>query len=146
MTRSLSSDLRVRVLEAVEGGLSTREAARRFQVGILTVGEWYRRYRQSGETMARKQGQPSGSKLDPHAAFILGLIEDQPDITLVEIVEALEQEHRVRCVPSTVWVFLDRRGITFKKRQRMPRSSKGPMSCADVGPGSTANSISTRPS
>jgi transposase len=146
MTQSLSTDLRSRVLEAVEGGLSTREAARRFRVGISTVGAWYRRYRQTGETVARKQGQPSGSKLDPHEAFILGLIEDQPDITLVEIAEALEQEHRVRCVPSTVWVFLNRRGITFKKRLRMPANSKGPMSCSDAGPGSMVNSISTRPS
>jgi transposase len=136
MTQSLSTDLRSRVLEAVEGGLSTREAARRFRVGISTVGAWYRRYRQTGETVARKQGQPSGSKLDPHEAFILSLIEDQPDITLVEIAEALEQEHRVRCVPSTVWVFLNRRGITFKKRLRMPANSKGPMSCSDAGPGS----------
>jgi transposase len=146
MTQSLSTDLRSRVLEAVEGGLSTREAARRFRVGISTVGAWYRRYRQTGETVARKQGQPSGSKLDPHEAFILGLIEDQPDITLVEIAEALEQEHRVRCVPSTVWVFLNRRGITFKKRLRMPVNSKGPMSCSAAGPGSMVNSISTRPS
>jgi transposase len=146
MTRSLSDDLRGRVLEAIDGGLSTREAARRFKIGISTAGEWYRRYRQTGERVARKQGQPSRSKLDPHEAFILGLIEDQPDITLAEIAEALEQEHRVRCVPSTVWVYLDRRGITFKKRQRTPASSKGRMSCVDAGPGSTANLISIRPS
>ena len=146
MTRSLSSDLRSRVLEAVEGGLSTREAARRFKVGVSTVGRWYRRYRQTGETVARKQGQPSGSKLDPHEAFILGLIEDQPDITLAEIAEALEQERHVGCVPSTVWVFLDRRGITFKKRQRTPRNSKGPMSCTGAESGSMANSTSTQPS
>ena len=146
MTRSLSSDLRSRVLEAVDGGLSTREAARRFKVGISTVGRWYRRYRQTGETVARKQGQPSRSKLDPHEAFILGLIEDRPDISLAEIAKALEHEHGVRCVPSTVWVFLDKRGITFKKRQRTPASSKGLMSCADAGPGSMANSTSTQPS
>ena len=144
MTRSLSSDLRSRVLAAVDGGLSTREAARRFQVGISTVGRWYRRYRQTGETVARKQGQPSRSKLDPHEAFILGLIKDRPDITLAEIAEALQQEHQLGCVPSTVWVFLDRRGMTFKKRQRTLASNKGPMSCADAEPGSTANSTSIR--
>jgi len=145
MTRSLSSDLRSRVLEAVDSGLSTREAARRFQVGISTVGEWYRRYRHTGEKVARKQGQPSGSKLDLYERFILGLIEDQPDITLAEIAEALQQEHHVRCVPSTVWVFLDRRGITFKKRQHMPRNSKGQTFCVGAEPGSIANLISTQP-
>ena len=85
MTRSLSGDLRGRVIAAIEDGISTREAARRFRIGISTAGAWYRRYRETGETEARKQGQPSRSKLDAHEAFILGLFEDAPDITLAEI-------------------------------------------------------------
>ncbi len=143
MTRSLSSDLRMRVIAAVGEGLSTREAARRFRVGISTVGTWCRRYRTSGETAARKQGQPSRSKLDPHESFILGLIAERPDITLAEIAGQLAVEHGVRVVPSTVWVFLDRRGVTFKKRQRMPASSSARMSCAAGGPGSTVSSTSS---
>jgi transposase len=115
MTRSLSSDLRQRVIAAVGEGLSTREAARRFRVGISTVGTWCRRYRESGETAARKQGQPSRSKLDPHEGFILGLVTERPDITLAEIAGRLAAEHGARVVPSTIWMFLDRRGITFKK-------------------------------
>lgn len=138
MTRSLSVDLRGRVIAAIEDGLSTREAARRFQIGISTAGEWYRRYRQTGET--------SGSKLDPHEDFIFSLIEDQPEITLEEIAEALANNRGTSAVASTVWVFLDRRGITFKKRQHMPPSSKDPMSCAAEGPGSTANLTSIQPS
>lgn len=143
MTRSLSSDLRMRVIAAVGEGLSTREAARRFRVGISTVGTWCRRYRASGETAARKQGQPSRSKLDPHEGFILGLIAEQPDVTLAEIAERLAAEHGVRVVASTVWVFLDKRGVTFKKRRRMPASSSARMSCAAVAPGSTVSSISS---
>ncbi|MFD1985543.1 helix-turn-helix domain-containing protein [Mesorhizobium newzealandense] len=64
MTRSLSADLRGRVIAAIEDGVSTREAARRFRTGISTAGSWYRRYRETGEMEARKQGQPSRSKLD----------------------------------------------------------------------------------
>ncbi len=66
MTRSLSADLRGRVIAAIEDGVSTREAARRFRIGISTAGSWYRRYRETGETEARKQGQPSRSKVDAH--------------------------------------------------------------------------------
>lgn len=65
---------------------------------------------------ARKQGQPSRSKLDAHAAFILGLIEDAPDITLAEIGERLAAERGVRAASSTVRLYLDRRGITFQKK------------------------------
>ncbi|MER9026752.1 transposase [Mesorhizobium sp. M0815] len=105
-------------MPVTDDGVSTREAARRFRIGISTAGSWYRRYRETGETQARKQGQPSRSKLDAREAFILGLIEDAPDITLAEIGERLAAERGVRVAPSTVWLFLDRRGITFKKRRR----------------------------
>lgn len=142
MTRSLNSDLRIRVIAAVEEGLSTREAARRFRVGISTVGTWCRRYRESGEMAARKQGQPSRSKLDPHEGFILSLVVEAPDITLAEIAERLAAEHGVRAVPSMIWVLLDRRGITFKKRRRMPASNSAPTSFGSAGHGSKANSIS----
>lgn len=130
MTRSLSADLRGRVIAAIEDGVSTRETARRFRIGISTAGSWYRRYRETGEVEARKQGQPSRSKLDPHVDYIVGLIEATPDITLAEIGERLVAERDVRAAPSTVWLLLDRRGITFKKRRRMPPNSSVPMSCA----------------
>ena len=144
MSRSLSSDLRGRVISAIEDGLSTREAARRFRIGIATAGSWYRRYRETGETAARKQGQPSRSRLDPYETFILGMIEEAPDITLAEIAERLMAQHGVRVVPSTVWGFLDKRGITFKKRRRMPASNNGRMSSDGAGLGSTGKRTSTR--
>ena len=75
--------------------------------------------------VARKQGQPSRSKLDPHEAFILGLVEETPDITLAEIGERLAAECGLRVVPSTVRTFLAKRCITYKKRRRMPASSSG---------------------
>ena len=68
MTQSFSADLRERVIAAISNGLSTRKAAKHFSIGISTAGAWFRRYRDHGETMARKQGQPPGSKLDKHEA------------------------------------------------------------------------------
>lgn len=64
---------------------------------------------------ARKQGQPSCSKLDPHEAFILDFIEAVSVIKLVEIGERLAAERGVLAAASIIWLFLDRRGITFKK-------------------------------
>ena len=115
MTRSLSADLRGRVISAISEGLSTREAARRFRIGIATAGHSYRRYRETGETVARKQGQPSRSKLDPHEAFILRLIEETPDITLAEIAEKVASEHRVGAVASTVWMSSTGAALRSKK-------------------------------
>ncbi|XWN32702.1 MAG: IS630 family transposase [Devosia sp.] len=115
MARALGIDLRRRVVEAIDGGLSTREAARRFCVGIATAGAWHRLWRTTGDVRPRRQGHPGHSKLDPHEAFILALIEERKDITLKEIAERLRSERDVHAWPSTIWQFLDRRGITFKK-------------------------------
>jgi transposase len=119
MSHGFSTDLRGRVIAVIAEGLSTRKAAARFGVGVSTAGEWYRRYRDNGETAARKQGQPPGSKLDAHEAFILGLVEQDPDISLGEIAGQLLTEYGVSAAPSTVWEFFDRRDITYKKRRRM---------------------------
>jgi transposase len=83
---------------------------------MSTAGKWYRRFRDHGETAARRQGHPPGSKLDSHEGFILGLVENQPDMTLSEIAERLAAERGILAVVSTVWTFFARRGITFKKR------------------------------
>ena len=53
MTRSYSTDLRVRVIRSISDGLSRRRAAARFGVGVLTTVSWYRRYRETGEVSAR---------------------------------------------------------------------------------------------
>lgn len=111
MGKALGMDLRRRVIAAIEGGLSTRAAAARFCVGIATAGSWARLKRVTGDVRPARQGPPAGSKLDPHEAFILGLIERTPDIALAEIAEQLNAECGVRAVPATIWYFLDKRGI-----------------------------------
>ena len=59
MARSYSLDLRKRVVEAIEAGLSTREAARRFSIGISTSGAWYRTWCSSGSLEPGRQGKPN---------------------------------------------------------------------------------------
>ena len=127
MSHSFGTDLRSRVILAFPEGLSTRKAAARFGISVVTSGEWYRRYRDLGETTARKRGQPPGSKLDTHEAFIPGLVEQAPDISLEEIAERLLAERSVSAVPSTVCVFFKKRDITYKKRRHMRASSNAQM-------------------
>jgi len=127
MGRALSADLRKRVIGAIEGGLSTRAAARRFSVGIATAGAWYRTFRQSGSCQPRKLGQPSRSKLDAHEAFILELVGARKDITLAEIAEQLLAERGVRTCINTVWKFFRKRDITYKKRRRTPKNRTATM-------------------
>ncbi len=52
----------------------------------------------------------------PHGDYLLGLIEAEPDITIAEMQERLRGEAGVSASVGTIWTFLDRAGLTFKKR------------------------------
>ncbi len=127
MARAYSLDLRERVVSAIEGGLSTHQAAARFSIGIATAGAWARLKRSQGHVRPGRQGKPKGSVLDAHAAFILGLLEEKPDTTLDELVDRLAAERAVTIVRTAVWKFLDRRDMTHKKRLPTPASRSVPM-------------------
>ena len=115
MARAYSQDLRDRVIDAALSGASVRQVAARFGVGDATAIVWVRRARESGERAARKQGQPRRSKLDPHREYLLGLISEASDLTISELLERLLVERSVRASRATLWTFLDRCGLTFKK-------------------------------
>ena len=142
MARAYSRALRDRVIDAALAGLPARRAAVQFKVGIATAIGWVGRARQSGERAARRQGQPRRSKLDPHRAFLLGLIEATPDITLVERQERLAQERGITASVGTIWTVLDRCGLTFKKSPPTQPSRTGPTSWSGARRGSRTHSSS----
>ncbi|MFW8642875.1 IS630 family transposase [Rhizobium beringeri] len=114
MSRALSDDLRSRVLAASADGMSARSAAARFGIGISTAIAWIANARQ-GQLTAGKQGRRSGSRLDAHEAFIIGLIDVEKDITLNEMVLRLSTDKSVSIGRSALDVWLRKRGWTFKK-------------------------------
>src|SRR4051794_8845663 len=116
MARSYSQDLRDRVIEAPESGTSARKVAVRFEGAASTAIKWLGRLRDSGERSARRQGRRPGSKLDPHRDFLLAAVEAEPDSTLGELQRRLVEERGVRAGIGTIWTFLDRYDLTFKKK------------------------------
>lgn len=117
MTKPLSLDLRRRIIRAVEKeGMTRRAAATRFSVAPSTVIELVRQWTQTGCCEARPQGGDRRSgRVEAHAAQILALVEETPDISLVEISERLLAAHGERFVPSVLCRFFDRHDITVKK-------------------------------
>ena len=125
MARACSLDLRKRIIEAIAGGVSTREAARRFAIGVSTAGAWHRVRRATSSLEPGRQGHPRVSKLDPHEVFILSLVDTEGrDITLAEIADRLETERGVRTCAATVLTFFKKRGITFKNVWPAPFASR----------------------
>ena len=128
MSRAYSQDLRDRVIDAGLSETSARQAAARFGIGAATAIVWVRRARASGERTARRQGQPSRSKLDAHRDFLLGLIAETPDMTIGEMQARLLEECGAKACTGTIWTFLDRCGLTFKKNPRTRASRNAPTS------------------
>ncbi len=124
MTAPLSKDLRERLIAAVENGQSRRAAAERFGVAPSTAIKWLARWKGEGTAKARPMGGDRHShRMEAHAAEILKLLNDAPDITLAEIAAHLEQAHGLRVAQSTVWRLLDRHGMTFKKNSARKRAT-----------------------
>ena len=116
MACAYSQDLRDRVIEAAGNGTSARKAAARFEVGVSTAIKWLGRVRDSGERSARRPGRRPGSKLDPHRDFLLAAVEAEPDSTIGELQRRLLGERGVYASTGTIWTFLDRCDLTFKKK------------------------------
>ncbi len=122
MVKSLSDDLRVRVVEAVDAGASRRQAAWRFGVSVSSAIRWVRRWRDRGEVRARPQGGDRRSgRIEAQAGFILAAVEERPDVTLAEL-QALLLERGVSVGIGSLWRFFERRGISFKKNRARRRA------------------------
>jgi transposase len=127
MTAPLSNDLRLRVVRAIEAGLSRRAAAAQFDVSIASAVRWYQRYKRAGSVAPDAIGGDRHShRVEAHAAKVLGWIEEERDLSLVEIAARLAKEGHV-FAPATIWRLLDRHDYTVKKRPPTPRNRTATM-------------------
>ncbi len=116
MPGAYSADIRGRVIARVESGSSRREAAEQFEVSPSSAIKWVSCYRATGSCAAKPRGG-STSPLEEHGDFLLALIEDQPDLTLDEMVCAM-RKNKIAGSRTSVWRFFKRHDITFKKSLR----------------------------
>lgn len=84
MGRSYSLDLRERVVEAAAATFR-RQADAWFGVGVATSIRGMTALTTTGTVAARPQGRARRSKLDPHEAFLRGLIDEKAGMTLEEM-------------------------------------------------------------
>ncbi len=114
MTRPYSNDLRERVVGAVQAGASCRSVAARFGVAVSTVVKWSQRYRRTGSVAPGKVGGHRRPVLEPHRDFIVERISQEPHLTLHGLKDELAVRG-IRVSHNTVWQFLRREGLRFKK-------------------------------
>jgi transposase len=123
MAKAFSNGLRRRVIEAIDRGLSRRQAAERFKVSAARAIRWLDRLRKQGDVAAnRRGGDRKSGRIEAEAAFLLGEVAETPDITLI----ALQEKPRARGAGAgigTLRRFFDRRRITFKKNDGRRRAA-----------------------
>ena len=115
MPKALSVDLRSRIAEAVAAGETVRRAAQRFGVSAATAVRLGQKARAGMDLAPRPRGAPPKPIITGEVAtWLKARLEDKRDLTM----RALAGELRERGTPvthDTVWRFVRRQGLTFKK-------------------------------
>ena len=110
-----SDDLRSRVVAAIEGGMSRRQAAEVFSVGVSSAIRWAEQHSQTGSVSPQPMGGDRGSRIvGADREWLLARIAATPDLTLEELRRELSQ-HGLTVGYGTVWRFCAREKQTFKK-------------------------------
>lgn len=142
VVKTLSMDLRERILAAYDKGDATREmVARRFRVSLGMVKKLLAQRRKLGDI--RPQHHRCGRKrriLASHRAQLRDLLAKRPDLTLAQMREALGLD----CTLPAIHYVLVELGLTYKKRRSGPPSSSVRTSPKRAGRGCAGRASSTR--
>ena len=116
MTAPLSQDLRERIVQAVEGGSTIRQAARRFAVSASAAIKRMQRVRQTGGLAPAQIGGYRRPLLEKHADELRAIVSSKAGITLKEMRDVLHARGIVVKALSTIADMLHRLGLSHKKR------------------------------
>lgn len=119
MAATYSMDFRRAVAKAYDDCGSSIEVAEQFDCSESWVRRLIQRRRQTGSLQAKPLKLPDNHKLDNHdLEQLAGLIRQTPDMTLGELVEALDKKVSV----PTVWRATQTLGLPLKKSPSSPPS------------------------
>jgi len=121
MAAPYSLDLRTRVVAAVTSGMSREAAAERYDVSYSSVTRWVARAAATGSPAALPMGGNKPFTLAEHGAWIRARLAEKPDITGRELLAEL-RDRNVDVSYYGVWHFLERSGLSFKKKSARQRT------------------------
>jgi transposase len=115
-----SLDLRKRIVEAVDEGVSRKEVAIRFKVSNALIGKLLRQRRQSGSIAPKGYGGGRKAILDERGLEALrGEVDVKPDATLKELGEKMFVGHGLCASVMSVCRALKKLKLPLKKRRCM---------------------------
>jgi len=111
-----SEDLRWRVVKAVEGEMSRREAATVFRVSVPTIKRWLKQRRETGGLAPRPVPGPPAVKRGALVEALPARLADQADATLEEHCSWWREQGGVAVSTATMSRAISALGWTRKKR------------------------------
>jgi len=121
--RTYSQDLRDRVLDALSQGEGPSAVARRFAVSRMWVYHVQQRWRNEGCRSSFARGGRRVSRIAHLQDTICGWIEEQPDLTLLQLSERLHAQQGIEIKKTALHRQLDKWGLTFKKNAARQRAA-----------------------
>jgi transposase len=119
--KAYSTDLRERVVQSIENGECTiPAAARRYQVSEPSVERWLARKRATGSCAPRPHAGGALRKLAAAEAVIRAGVKEQPDATLQDLCDRVEQKSKIKSDPSLMCREVARLKLPLKKSRNMP--------------------------
>ena len=110
-----SVDLRKRVVEGVENGLTYEDSASQFDVGRASVSRWLALIRKTGSLEPKAMGGSKSKLGETEREVLKFLVSQAPDATQAELADQLEAELGIRVHGTTVSRALKAMGLTRKK-------------------------------
>jgi len=115
MTKPYPMALRERALRFVEAGESRHAVARRLGVSVSCVVKWLARYSLTGSVKPLKIGGHVPRKIaGADRDWLLQQIKGR-DVTLQGLADELLAERGLKVDYRTMWNFVQREGLSFKK-------------------------------
>jgi transposase len=119
MAAPYSMDLRERVMKAWEASGDADEIAETFAVSRAWVHRLAQRERETGSIAPRPQTKFRSRALAGQEDRLKALVNARPDATLAELRDALPTTAAL----STLWLEIDRLGLTLKKNRTRRRTT-----------------------
>jgi putative transposase len=121
MARPYSVDLRERVVARVRAGEPVRRVAGTFGVSVSSVVKWSQRFRSTGTVAPGRMGGHRKPKIQgEHRDWLVERIE-RGGFTLRGLVAELA-ERGLKVDYRTMWGFVRREGLSFKKNRARRRA------------------------
>jgi transposase len=114
--KAYSLDLRTRVLDAIDGGMSRANAVRTFQVSLGSIKRWLRMRQTTGSLAPKPRKGKTATITEAQAPTLRFQLEQAPDATLAEHAERWNADHATDLSSWTLGRAIRRLGWSRKKR------------------------------